>query len=72
MALSRTSKVKEIIASAKANEILAKHMEWNPADPQLKMVLGMTIKAMLAFPQSGASKEVQETILAEIEAANIE
>jgi hypothetical protein len=73
MALNGKSKVKEIFDNEKAYAILQKHISsMDKSDPRMKAALGMSIEALLAFPQSKCPKEVREAFFAELEAANIE
>lgn len=73
MALNRKSKVKEICANEQAYAILQKHVPTlDRDDPRVAPSFGMTIQALLAFPQSKCSKAVREAFFAELEAANIE
>ena len=71
MAITGSSKVKDILANEKALEIVAKHLP-GIKDPRTKAAGGMSLKAMLAFPQTKCPKDVQEACIAELEAANIE
>lgn len=70
MALSVNSKVKEILASEEAKQILAKN-GIDPKAPQLKMALGMTLKTMVTFPGHEMPKEVLESLEKDFAEANI-
>lgn len=72
MAITIKSKVKDILANPEALAIVKKHMDFDETNPQLQMALGMSLKALLAFPQSGCPKEAQKAIAADLEAANLE
>lgn len=70
MALSVNSKVKEILASEEAKQILAKN-GIDPKAPQLKMALGMALKTMVTFPGHAMPKEVLEGLEKDFAEANI-
>ena len=71
MAITSDSKVKEILASPAAVDIVRKYMP-GVDDPRIKQAAGMKLKALLAFPQSEVSKEDQAACIAELDAAGIE
>ncbi len=72
MAITRKSKVKEIIENTEALAIVAKHMpDFKVEDPRLKQAFAMPFKTLCAFPAMGISKEKAEEMFKELEAANI-
>lgn len=71
MAITGKSKVKEILENPAAMDIVRKHMP-GIDDPRTKQAGGMTLKALMAFPQSKVPKDAQVACIAELEAANIE
>jgi hypothetical protein len=71
MAITAASKVKDILASPAAMAIVKKHMP-GIDDPRTKAAAGMSLKALMAFPQSQVPKETAAACAAELEAANIE
>jgi hypothetical protein len=72
MALNRKSKMKEIFANPEAYAILQKHIPtMDKDDPRVGPALGMTVQALLSFPQTKCPKEVREAFFEELEAANI-
>lgn len=65
MAYSLSSKVGDLIRDPKTLAVLEKEV------PMLKMVEGMTLEALLAFPQAkqiGITKEMVLKVIAEINA----
>jgi hypothetical protein len=71
MAITADSKVKDILANPEALAIVAKYLP-TIEDPRTKAAAGMSLKALLAFPQTKCPKEDQAAIAAELEAANIQ
>jgi hypothetical protein len=71
MAITANSKVKEIIGNPVALELVKKYVP-TIDDPKGKMAWGMSLKALMGFPQAGISKETAEEVTAALEAANIE
>ncbi len=63
--LTLDSKMKDIMAEPKAVEIIDKFKPGFATNKQLKMVYGMSLRALAKFPQAGMTAEV----LAEIEKA---
>ena len=72
MAITIKSKVKEIIDNPEALAIVKKHIEFDETNSQMQMALGMSLKALLAFPQSNCPKDKLKAIAADLEAANLE
>lgn len=73
MAITRKSKVKEILDNEQAYAILQKHVPtMEKDDPRVAPAFGMTIQALLSFPASKCAKPVREAFFAELEAAGIE
>jgi hypothetical protein len=62
MSLSADSKIKEIKKSPEAVEIMEGFTPGFGTDPQMKMVGGLTIRALAKFPQANISKEKLEEI----------
>jgi hypothetical protein len=71
MAITVDSKVKDILANPAALEVVAKFLP-SITDPRTKAAAGMSLKALLAFPQTKCPKEDQAAIAEALEAANIE
>lgn len=71
MAITGASKIKDILASPAAMDIVRKYMP-GIDDPKTKAAAGMTLKALMSFPQAGIQKDVASACIAELEAANIE
>lgn len=73
MAITRKSKVKEILDNEQAYAILQKHVPTLlKDDPRVAPAFGMTIQALLSFPASKCPKNIREAFFAELEEANIE
>jgi hypothetical protein len=73
MALSRKSKLKEIFDNDSAYAILRKHVpSMDKDDQRMGAAMGMSVQALLSFPQTKCPKEVREAFFEELEAANIE
>lgn len=71
MAITGSSKVKDILASPAAMDIVRKYVP-KIDDPNTKQAAGLSLKALLAFPQAGVPKDVAKACIAELDAANIE
>jgi hypothetical protein len=72
MALNRKSKVKEILASPEACEILQKHVpSFETSGKWLGPAMMMSIQAILANPKVKCPKEAQEAFFDELGKANI-
>jgi len=71
MAITGSSKIKEILGNEKAMAIVRKYLP-GIDDPRTKAAAGMTLKALLAFPQTKCPKDVAASCIEELEAANIE
>lgn len=73
MAVTVKSKVKDIIENPEALAIVQKHLpSFDPTNLGMKAAYGMTLKALLAFPQTKCPKDAQVAIASDLEAANIE
>ncbi|MFZ7121391.1 MAG: hypothetical protein ACOWWH_10620 [Eubacteriaceae bacterium] len=73
MAITRKSKIKEIVANTDALAIVNKYLPGiDPTEPKLKPTMGMSLKALCAFPQTGISKDKAKELFEELEEANIE
>lgn len=62
MALSVDSKVKELMKSPAASDLLEKFSPGFKTNPQMKMVQGLTFRKLASFPQAGLSPEQVEEI----------
>lgn len=70
MTLSVDSKIKELKKNEKAADIMEKYAPGFKTDKQMKMVQGLTFRALAKFPQANVSEETLEAInkeLAEID-----
>lgn len=73
MAITVKSKVKEIIDNPEALAIVKEYMPgFDETNPGMKQAYGMTLKALLAFPNTKCPKDVQKAIAAALDEANIE
>ena len=73
MSLSSTSKIKELVGNPAALAIINKYLpDMKPDDPKLKPALGMSLKAICGFPQTGISKEDAKKMFDELEEADID
>lgn len=73
MAITVKSKVKEIIDNPEALAIVKGiKPDFDETNPGMKAAYGMTLKALLAFPQTKCPKDMQKAIAEALEAANIE
>lgn len=68
MAISVDSKIKEIMKNPAAVELMEKHTPGFSTNPQMKMVQGLTFRALAKFPQAKISPEKLEQIDAELKA----
>lgn len=71
MAITGSSKVKDIMANPAAMDIIRKYVP-TIDDPGLKQAAGLSLKALFGFPQAGVAKDVAKACIAELEAANLE
>lgn len=62
MALSVDSKIKEIMKNPEAVKVLEKYSPGFSTNPQMKMVQGLTYRALAKFPQAGLTPEQVEEI----------
>jgi len=74
MALTSSSKLKELLNNPDALAIINKYMpnKMDPNNPKLKPALGMSLKAICGFPQTGISKEDAQKMFDELEEADID
>lgn len=63
MAITIDSKIKDIMAEPRAVDIVDKYLPGFATNKQMKMVYGMSLRALAKFPQAKVSNET----LAEIE-----
>ncbi|MGI6217669.1 MAG: hypothetical protein ACOYIK_08675 [Coriobacteriales bacterium] len=71
MGLSVDSKIKQLMKSPEAVEIISKYAPEFATNPQMKMVQGLTFRKLASFPQSkeaGITDEVVEKLDAELKA----
>ena len=72
MAIDRNSKLKEITENTEALAILNKYLpQIDPADPKLKAAMGMSLKTLCGFPQTGIKKDKATELYQELEAASL-
>lgn len=62
MSLSVDSKIKEIMKNPEAVELMEKFSPGFATNPQMKMVQGLTYRALAKFPQAGMTEEKVEEI----------
>lgn len=62
MSLTVDSKIKDIMANPKAVEVVDKYSPGFATDKQMKMVYGMSLRALQKFPQSKMSLETLSEI----------
>ncbi len=62
MALSADSKIKDIMKNPEAVAFMEKLVPGFASNPQMKMVQGLTFRALAKFPQAGLSAEQVEEI----------
>lgn len=70
--LTIDSKVKKLMKSEKATEIIVKYSPGFATDPQMKLVQGLTLRKLYSFPQAGLTDEQVEALAKELEDAQIE
>ena len=68
MALTVDSKIKEIMANPEAVQIVDKHSPGFADNKQIKMVYGISLRALQKFPQTKMSLETLEEINNELSA----
>lgn len=68
MALSVDSKIKDIMKNPAAVELMEKHSPGFSTNPQMKMVQGLTFRALAKFPQAGMTTEMVDEIDKELKA----
>lgn len=69
MAITSESTVQEVMADARAREIMQKYSDsFSEDNAMLRPCATMKVKTLIRFPQSGISKEVQAQICAELDA----
>lgn len=71
MSITSSSKVKEVLGSPRAMEIVRKYFP-GIDDPRIKQGGEMKLKSLMAFPQSKISKEDAAACAAELDSAGIE
>lgn len=68
MALSVDSKVKDLMKSPAAADLLEEFSPGFKTNPQMKLVQGLTYRKLCSFPQAGISPEKLEEIDAALKA----
>ena len=68
MAINSKSKLKDILADPRAVAIIEEYKPGFANGPELGPVKGMRMKLLLKFPQTGFSDEVQQAIIAKLDA----
>lgn len=68
MSLSADSKIKELMKNPDAVAILEEYSPGFSGNPQMKMVQGLTYRALCKFPQAGMTPEQVEEIDAKLKA----
>lgn len=68
MALTGKSKIKEVLANEKAAAILDEYLPGISTSPSTKQAMGMSLKALLAFPQTPIDKDKAAELIAKVEA----
>jgi hypothetical protein len=71
MALDRKSKIKDIVENAQALAVVEKYLPGFSGNPGIKAAYGMTLQALIKFPQTKCPPETQEKLLAELEGLNL-
>lgn len=71
MAITSSSKIKEILESPEAMAIVRKYFP-GIDDPRIKQGARMKLKSLMAFPQSKVSKENASACAQELDGAGIE
>ena len=66
MALTIDSKIKDLAANPQAADIIEKFSPGFKTDKQMKMVYGMSLRALSKFPQAKALKDNLDTIEKEL------
>ncbi|MGI5927185.1 MAG: hypothetical protein ACOX8A_08420 [Thermacetogeniaceae bacterium] len=71
MALNIDSKVKDLVANKQCAQIIDKYIPGFSTAPQIQMAMGMTLRTVCGFPQTGISKEKVAELAAELEALGL-
>jgi hypothetical protein len=66
MAFNEDSKLKDISSNEQAKAIIEKYIPGIWENPQTKMAMSFTLKAMARFPQAGISLEKLQEIASEL------
>lgn len=66
MAFDENTKLKELSNNEQAKDILAKYLPGIWTNPQTKMAMGFSLKAMSKFPQAGITPEKLQEIVGEL------
>ncbi len=68
MAYSEQTRVREIIADERAKGILDKHLPGASTHPQLYMAMGMTLKELTWYPESGLTAAKLQALVEDLAA----
>ena len=68
MAFDEDSKIRDIIADERARAILDKHLPGASTHPQLSMGLGMSLKEISWYAESGLTQEKLKALVADLAA----
>lgn len=66
MAITIDSKIKDIMAVPSAVDVVNKYMPGFKTDRQMKMVYGLSLRALAKFPQAKVNAETLELINKEL------
>ena len=66
MAFSASSTIRQILADERAKAILEKHLPGASSHPQLHMAMGMSLKEISWYPESGLTSQKLEALAAEL------
>jgi hypothetical protein len=67
MPFSENSTIREILANEKAKAVLDKHIPGASTHPQIHMGMGMTLKQISWYPESGLTKEKLQALVQDLE-----
>ena len=68
MAYSEQTRMREIIADERAKAILDKHLPGASTHPQLHMAMGMTLKELTWYPESGLTAAKLQALVEDLAA----
>ena len=67
MGFSENSTIREILANEQAEAILNKYVPGASTHPQIGMAMGMTLKQVSWYPESGLTPEKLEALVKDLE-----